>query len=119
MLISQLVEAIKNKIEKALIEKEISKKDFLLNIGMSAAGYWQMLESNSMKVTTLLKISEVLKLPVSYLLPSYAVDILTSEKSNPGVISQDLLVSYIEELAGRLKIMEQEIADLKLNTTEK
>lgn len=56
-------------IEKLLLDRKISKMDFYAQIGMSSTGFNQSLENNSMKVSTLQKIAEVLGIPISYFFP--------------------------------------------------
>lgn len=56
---------IYNKIEEIRKEKNISKTEFYKAIGMSTTGFLQMVENNSMKITTLEKIAEVLNVPIS------------------------------------------------------
>jgi transcriptional regulator with XRE-family HTH domain len=56
---------IYNKIELLRKKKKISKTEFYEAIGMSNNGFLQMVENNSMKITTLQKIADVLGVPVS------------------------------------------------------
>jgi transcriptional regulator with XRE-family HTH domain len=57
---------IYNKIELLRKKKRISKTEFYEAIGMSTNGFLQMVENNSMKITTLQKIADVLGVPMSF-----------------------------------------------------
>ena len=53
------------KIEDERRARNLTLEDFANKIGVSQAGYNQMLRSQSMKIATLEKIAEVLQMPVS------------------------------------------------------
>jgi transcriptional regulator with XRE-family HTH domain len=54
-----------NRIEKARKNARIPKMEFYNAIGMSGTGFLQMQENDSIKVTMLQKIADVLNVPVS------------------------------------------------------
>jgi transcriptional regulator with XRE-family HTH domain len=56
---------IYNAIEKIRKDRNISKTDFYKAIDMTTNGYLQMVENNSIKVTTLQKIADVLRVPMT------------------------------------------------------
>lgn len=56
------------KLKKVLKEKGRSQKSLSMAIGMSEAGFVQMVNNNSIKVETLEKICTELDLPIAYFL---------------------------------------------------
>lgn len=58
----------KSVIDRILVEKSIAKMDFYKQIGLTGQGYARMFENDSMKVSTLVKISEVLGVSIIELL---------------------------------------------------
>jgi transcriptional regulator with XRE-family HTH domain len=55
-----------SKIRNALVEKKISQTRMAELIGMTREGYGRMIKDESMKVSTLEKIADVLGLPIIY-----------------------------------------------------
>jgi len=64
------ISEIKIRVKKILSEKGWSMKELLQKIDVSEQGFAYMLKNETMKVTTLLKIAELLDVPVSYFLLS-------------------------------------------------
>jgi DNA-binding Xre family transcriptional regulator len=75
------MESIKIKIEKVLIEKGIKKQDFIVKLGMSVSGYYDMIKKNTMTLATLQEISNVLEYPVEYFLPTSDNSYLVAENA--------------------------------------
>ena len=102
------MEEIRKKIEKILIEKGISKRDFIDKIGMSNAGYYHMYENNSMKVSVLLRIAEVLETPVlSILGSSHKSDFNLGGQRDSGIIE-----NIVKSLNRQNEEMSRQITDL-------
>jgi len=62
----QVIFMINNKIRDLIKVKGVSLKKFAESIDLTEAGFIKMLNSNSFKVETLLKISEKLNVSISY-----------------------------------------------------
>lgn len=58
----------KRTIDKLLIDKKIPKMEFYSHLGMTATGYTQMWEKDTMRVSTLKRIAEILEIPLIELL---------------------------------------------------
>jgi DNA-binding Xre family transcriptional regulator len=54
----------KQQVEKLREERNIPKMEFYSKIGMTAKGYNQMFENDSMKLSTLEKIAAILDVPI-------------------------------------------------------
>ena len=102
------MEEIRKKIEKLLIEKRISKRDFIEKIGMSNAGYYHMYENNSMKVSVLLKIAEVLETPVINLLINSQISDFTTDFNK----EESLKDGIVKSLYKQNEAMTSQISDL-------
>lgn len=59
----EMLDLIEVKIKKILIEKGISLKELIAKIDMTDTGYSKAFSNNSLKIITLLKISDVLEVP--------------------------------------------------------
>lgn len=97
----------------------ISKMEFYKLIGMSSTGYNQMFENNSMKIATLEKIAEVLKIPATELLAESITSEPLENYSKDGNSHTELIREnlYLLKESSRLKDeiikLQKEIASLK------
>lgn len=78
----ELIEILRNR-------KNIPKMEFYSQIGMSHKGFSQMVENESIKVSTLQKIAEVLGVPVSVFFGSSIQGITLTEDGESGNSSLD------------------------------
>jgi len=132
----ELIEVLRNR-------KKIPKMDFYSQIGMTHKGFNQMMENESIKVSTLQKIAEVLGVHVSYFFGSVTPNLTTTEDreshsiyldtpapfdpaATEEIMSLDLPISekvkMLRETIGMLKIqvsMLQRMNDAKDATIEK
>ena len=63
-----------NRIEKVMNEKKVPKMEFYSKIGMTNTGFAKAVSNKNIKISTLLKIAEVLETPIEYFLDEKVTD---------------------------------------------
>lgn len=79
---------LKNKIDDLIKKNGIKVKDFCKKIGISTAGLYDIYERNDTKLSILIKMSEILKVPVNYFI---------EENSNQINLLEDKNISNLEQ----------------------
>lgn len=89
--------------------------DFYSQIGLTGQGYSRMFENDSMKVSTLLKIAEVLQVSVTELLGEKLTQKITKENQTQTIAWQTKLIECNEkkdELYEKLHIADREMIEV-------
>lgn len=60
------------KIEQIRMERKVSQREICDYIGMTRAGYQNMINLNDMKLSTLIKIAEFYNIPVEWFVSDYS-----------------------------------------------
>jgi signal transduction histidine kinase len=103
------MEGIKQKINRLLLDKGIKKQDFLDNLAISTSTYYDMIKKNNLTVDLILKMSEMLEVPVTYFL---------SESNNMESVPEErelfpnIREEYIKSLTRQNEEMSRQITDL-------
>jgi DNA-binding Xre family transcriptional regulator len=82
------------KIDKLRIGRKIAKMEFYTAIGMTHGGYKNMIENDTIKLSTLKRIAEVLRVPVS--------EIFTDKKSLSDKVSDGRMPATIAKFSGEI-----------------
>lgn len=105
---------IKQRIEDLRLSKKIPKMDFYEQVGMTSKGFNQMFENNSIKLSTLQKIAELLEVPITYFFTENKPKVLTVADLQQKV--SELYEENRQLMKENKKLMEQN-AELKESQT--
>ena len=93
------------KIDMILLEKRIKKKDFLNLLDMSVSSYYDAIKKNNISVELIIKIADVLKVPVSYFVENSNIKEEITESDN-------IIENIINSLQRQNEQMTHQISDL-------
>ena len=93
------------KIDMILLEKRIKKKDFFNLLDMSVSSYYDAIKKNNISVELIIKIADVLKVPVSYFVENSNIKEEITESDN-------IIENIINSLQRQNEQMTHQISDL-------
>ena len=111
-----------NKIKTLASERKITLKELCLKIDISEQGLHKMVGNNSIKVSYLEKIAEVLEVPISYFFEEESVNISNNRNTIIGNKNQNInnnVLADIEKFKAEIEALQKEIDYLKIQIQDK
>lgn len=109
-----MYKTVYQQIEKFREMRKIPKMEFYKLIGMSSKGYVQMVQNNSIKLSTLQKMADVLKVEIGDFFPSDKnKDIAQEETTSYGNNDMIAVLKEISKLKDEIITLHKELAATK------
>jgi len=106
---------IEQNIRQHAKHQRMTLSELAAGIDMTEAGFYKMLSTESIKVKTLRKISEVLKLPIQLFFEEFASPRNAKGVNSPGIENTQLSeIEYLTEREGlkrQIELLESQISD--------